>query len=318
MKKKLQVFVSSTYIDLQEEREAAVEAILGSKHIPAGMELFRAGNNSQLVTIKKWIDESDVYMLILGGRYGSIEPESGKSYTQLEYEYALKKDMPIFAVVLKDNFLFAKAAKQGDVVREDVGNTKFEEFKTLVMSKMIKEVEDCKDIKLAIKDSIAELEEEYDLMGWVRATEVEDNSEVLKKNLQLSKENVDLTKKNVRLEADLVKLKNQIKLKVDEFSIIKKKLSKENITVEIDDKGEKKEVEINCLDGFKKFSKDYSLGIDNELGMSEYNKILYFKLAPEYIKLGLLDIKKIKGPIRLIELSNFGKDFLRYLAKEDV
>lgn len=43
---------------------------------------------------KNWIEESDVYMLILGGRYGSIEPKSGKSYTQLEYEYALELGKP--------------------------------------------------------------------------------------------------------------------------------------------------------------------------------------------------------------------------------
>lgn len=36
-KKKLQVFVSSTYVDLKEERQAAVEAILNAGHIPAGM-----------------------------------------------------------------------------------------------------------------------------------------------------------------------------------------------------------------------------------------------------------------------------------------
>ena len=85
MNKKLQVFVSSTYTDLIEERQAAVQAILDAGHIPAGMELFKAGNRSQLETIYKWIDESDIYMLILGGRYGSIESKSGKSYTQLEY-----------------------------------------------------------------------------------------------------------------------------------------------------------------------------------------------------------------------------------------
>ena len=47
MNKKLQVFVSSTYTDLIEERQAAVEAILDAGHIPAGMELFKAGNESQ-------------------------------------------------------------------------------------------------------------------------------------------------------------------------------------------------------------------------------------------------------------------------------
>ena len=79
MNKKLQIFVSSTFTDLIEERQAAVEAILDAGHIPAGMELFKAGK-SQMYTIRKWIDESDVYMLILGGRYGSIEEESGLSY----------------------------------------------------------------------------------------------------------------------------------------------------------------------------------------------------------------------------------------------
>ncbi len=90
-KKKLQVFVSSTYLDLREERQAAVEAILKAGHIPAGMELFTAGSDSQLDTIQRWIDESDVYMLILGGRYGSLDPKTALSYTELEYDYAVNK-----------------------------------------------------------------------------------------------------------------------------------------------------------------------------------------------------------------------------------
>jgi hypothetical protein len=83
-KKRLQVFVSSTFIDLRDERQAAVEAILSAGHIPAGMELFAAGDESQMEVIKGWIDQSDVYLLILGGRYGSIEPKTGKSYVELE------------------------------------------------------------------------------------------------------------------------------------------------------------------------------------------------------------------------------------------
>jgi hypothetical protein len=69
MKKKLQVFISSTYTDLQDERQAAVEAILRAGHIPAGMELFAAGDTSQMEVIRRWIDDSDVFLLILGGRY---------------------------------------------------------------------------------------------------------------------------------------------------------------------------------------------------------------------------------------------------------
>ena len=147
MNKKLQVFVSSTYTDLKEERQAAVEAILDAGHIPAGMELFKAGNESQLKTIYKWIDESDVYMLILGGRYGSIEAKSGKSYTQLEYEYALSKDIPVFAVVLSNLFLAQKITNLGlKNATEQIAPDKYQTFKALVMSKIIREVDDRKDI----------------------------------------------------------------------------------------------------------------------------------------------------------------------------
>lgn len=316
MKKKLQIFISSTYLDLQEEREAAVEAVLGSKHIPAGMELFRAGNKSQLETIKKWIDESDIYMLILGGRYGSIEPESRKSYTQLEYEYALKKGIPIFAVVLKDEFLYKKAANQGNDVIKDISNPEFQKFKELVMSKMIKEVEDCKDIKIAIKDSIVELDEEYDLVGWVRAIEMEKSDEILKENLQLSKEIADLTKKNIKIESELIKIKSINKLKTKEFEVIRKKLLSENVKLKENDDDD--EIELNCLEAFEKYNKYYALGIDNRDGMTVLEKYLYARLAPKCIGLGLLEIKKVKGYIRIIELSKDGKEFLKYLAKKDI
>src|SRR5947208_4527960 len=109
MNKKLQIFVSSTYTDLLKERQAVVEAILMAGHIPAGMELFAAGDKTQLETIRRWIEESDVFMLILGGRYGTFEEESKKSYIQLEYEYALEKCKPMFAAVITEGYLDNKA-----------------------------------------------------------------------------------------------------------------------------------------------------------------------------------------------------------------
>ena len=78
MKKKLQVFISSTWTDMILERQAVVEAILEAGHIPAGMELFSADNKKQFEVIKKWIRDSDVFILILGGRYGSRENGIGK------------------------------------------------------------------------------------------------------------------------------------------------------------------------------------------------------------------------------------------------
>lgn len=170
MNKKLQVFVSSTYTDLIEERQAAVEAILDAGHIPAGMELFKAGK-SQMNTIKKWIDESDVYMLILGGRYGSIEEESGLSYTELEYQYALSKNMPVFAIVLKDSFLLTKASSMGrDVIFEKNNIEKYDAFKTLVKSKMVKFIDNVDQISGNIHAQLNYLlnSTEYNLTGWIK------------------------------------------------------------------------------------------------------------------------------------------------------
>ena len=169
MNKKLQVFVSSTYTDLKEERQAAVEAILDAGHIPAGMELFRAGK-SQLKTIYKWIDESDVYMLILGGRYGSIESQSGKSYTQLEYEYAISKNIPVFAVVLSEAFLTYKVNTLGlKNTMEQKAPDKYNDFKSFVMTQIIKEVNDCKDIKIVVSNSLNDFTYNHELIGWIRA-----------------------------------------------------------------------------------------------------------------------------------------------------
>ncbi|MGP8291979.1 DUF4062 domain-containing protein, partial [Vreelandella zhanjiangensis] len=105
VRKRLQVFVSSTFTDLVEQRQAAVEAILTAGHIPAGMELFTAGDESQMDVIRQWIDESDIYLIIVGGRYGSVDPKTQKSYTQLEYEYAVESDKPIFACVINESAL---------------------------------------------------------------------------------------------------------------------------------------------------------------------------------------------------------------------
>lgn len=171
MNKKLQIFISSTFTDLVEERQTAVEAILDAGHIPAGMELFKAGK-SQMKTIRKWIDESDVYMLILGGRYGSIEEESGLSYTELEYKYALSKNMPVFAIVLDDSFLFTKAAsKRGNTIFEKDNMDKYESFKKFVKTNIVKFISNTDQLFSSIHSHLNEIinDPDYNLVGWIRA-----------------------------------------------------------------------------------------------------------------------------------------------------
>ena len=97
MVKKFQVFISGTFDDLMDERQAAVEAILAAEHIPAGMEWFVAPNvDTFREVIIPWIDKSDIFLLLVGGRYGMLHPEEKKSYTHLEWEHAVNSTFANF------------------------------------------------------------------------------------------------------------------------------------------------------------------------------------------------------------------------------
>lgn len=204
MDKKLQVFISSTYLDLIEERQIAVEAILQSRHIPAGMELFAAANESQLETVKRWIDESDIYVLILGGRYGSIEEKSGKSYTHLEYEYAIKK-LPVIGIVLNDNIIENKVKYHGTKMIELDNRDKYNEFKKLVTDKTCIMIKDIKDIPIAIIKSIREAEDKYTMNGWISGKSLNEYTELVEKNNFLQGINFELNNKIQLMEKEIRK-----------------------------------------------------------------------------------------------------------------
>lgn len=97
---KYQVFISSTYEDLKEERDVVVKAVLEMGHIPVGMEMFSAGDDEQWKIIQSHIDDSDYYVVIVAHRYGSIW--EGISFTEREYDYALKIGVPILGFVIDD------------------------------------------------------------------------------------------------------------------------------------------------------------------------------------------------------------------------
>ncbi|MCC0004031.1 MAG: DUF4062 domain-containing protein [Methylobacteriaceae bacterium] len=101
MDKRYQVFVSSTFSDLQVERQEILQALLELDCIPSGMELFPAANDDQWTLIKKIISDCDYYIVVIGGKYGSIGPD-GISYTEMEYRHALSLKKPIIAFVHKD------------------------------------------------------------------------------------------------------------------------------------------------------------------------------------------------------------------------
>jgi len=98
---KLKVFVSSTITDLPNEREAAFRGISEVPAIPIMSDkTFNAMDKSSLDACISKVRESNIYLLILGGKYG-FEYES-KSITEWEYETANKLKLPTLVFNLPD------------------------------------------------------------------------------------------------------------------------------------------------------------------------------------------------------------------------
>lgn len=163
MDKRYQVFVSSTYADLQDERQEVMQALLELDCIPAGMELFPAANEDQWTLIKGVIDDCDYYMVILAGRYGSIGPD-GVSYTEMEYRYALDTGKPVIGFVHRD----PGKLPSGRCEMTDEGKAKLAVFRELVQRKMCRPWDSPSDLGSQVSRSLIKLIKSHPGVGWVR------------------------------------------------------------------------------------------------------------------------------------------------------
>lgn len=96
------IFVSSTKEDLIPYREAVETVLTGMEHIPLGMEYFVSSPDSPIDVCLATVRRSQLYIVIVGMRYGSIEEGSGKSFTELEYDEAVKNKIPVLAFIIDE------------------------------------------------------------------------------------------------------------------------------------------------------------------------------------------------------------------------
>ena len=183
MDKKYQVFVSSTYDDLQEERKAVMESLLQMNCFPVGMEYFNAADESQWEVIKQLIDECDYYVLIIAGRYGSIEESTDKSYTQKEFEYAVSKGVPIISFLHKDPNSLPKSKTEQERESEE----KLDAFKEDVKKRLCKFWTNSDQLASQVVLSLTSLIKSKPRVGWVKADQVnaESSKEILKLREQI-------------------------------------------------------------------------------------------------------------------------------------
>jgi nucleoside 2-deoxyribosyltransferase len=188
-----QVFVSSTFTDLKEEREKVLQAILECKAFPAGMELFPSADDEQFEFIKREIDSSDYYLVIIAGRYGS-RADDGVGFTEKEFDYALAQGKPILAFLIKDpsKLEFHKCEAEAE------GRARLEQFKEKAKkSRLVKHYSNPDELKSQVLQSLNYQFRVDPKRGWIPAgqSKREDLEEIrglLNKVISLEAENGEL------------------------------------------------------------------------------------------------------------------------------
>lgn len=213
MKKKYQIFVSSTFEDLKEERNLVIKAILEMGHIPVGMEMFSAGDEQQWKLIQTQIDDCDYYIVISAFRYGSLDGDTG--YTEKEYDYALKVGIPVLGFVINEGVSWpaSKIDKNASKVK------KLKAFKSKIKGRLISYWEDKNDLYGKVSIALMKQFNTSPGIGWIKSNE-STSPDVLNEISRLSTENSELRGQLIEFK------KKEDKKKEDEFQSILKTLKK--------------------------------------------------------------------------------------------
>lgn len=297
MDKRYQVFVSSTYTDLIEERQVVMQTLMENDCIPAGMELFPAADEDQFEFIKRIIDDCDYYLIVLGGRYGSVAAD-GVSYTEKEYDYATSRGLKVIALVHSnsDQIIVGKSEK------DKKGKIKLEKFRAKICKgRMVKFWNDKNQISGILSNSLSKTIKLFPAVGWVRANQVA-SVEILEEINQLRKEKEVLEAKIGSL------LKDQKILEIMEKEIIV--LGRPHQSSDQD--------EADVLQQPVKLSKIFfiaatliSTGLASERRIFQAMSELIFKenslgIAPNQIR--IINLSEVKSRLNIFDLIDFFKE----------
>lgn len=232
MEKRYQVFVSSTYADLKEERQKVIQALMELDCIPAGMELFPAADEEQFEFIKRVIDDCDYYLLIVGGRYGSLTAQ-GISYTEQEYGYALSRGLKVIALLHEkpDEIPFGKSERDPELrnllqaFRDRVGTDRLVRF-----------WKSADQLPGIVALSLSKTIKTFPAIGWVRADRASSEellseiNNLRKQNLQLQNALADVPNSNPVDLPDLAGLDEAIELHGEHYVEGRKRIWKAKAT----------------------------------------------------------------------------------------
>ena len=185
MDKKYQIFISSTYTDLKEERKEVTKALLEMDCIPTGMEMFQASDDSQWELIKRVISSCDYYIVIIAGRYGTIHPKTKKSYTQMEYEYAAEVGIPIIGFLHEnpDDLPASKIEKNRNSLK------KLQQFRKIAeKDRIVKYWSNLYELSGSVSRAVHNIIKTHPRDGWIRykGNKIENTSNSLELSKQIN------------------------------------------------------------------------------------------------------------------------------------
>lgn len=211
MNKKYQIFISSTYEDLIEERKIVQETILSMYQFPIGMEMFSADDEEQWEIIQETIDSSDYYVLIIGHRYGTVIDKGefkGISYTEKEYRYAKEKGIPILVFIISDTAVTLPKNIEKDPSKVE----KLEEFKKEAkIGRMVEWWDNKEELARKVMNSLNKQFYKGKRAGWIRAEAFDIE--------KTQNEIIELNKENRKLKKELEDLKKEIEVRIPKIEL---------------------------------------------------------------------------------------------------
>lgn len=218
MDKRYQVFVSSTFLDLQEERQEVMFTLMKMDCFPAGMELFPTADEEQWDYITKAIDQSDYYVIIVGARYGSLATGENISYTEKEFDYAVEIGKTVLVLLHKDPNSLSISKADEEIDRREALKKFREKLQT---GRLVDYWTSAADLGGKVALGLIQAIKSRPAQGWVRGNEYleqgEEVSNLLKTNLKLREKLEEIQRKEVPITINsrdaLAGLSDEVELK---------------------------------------------------------------------------------------------------------
>lgn len=130
----MKTFLSSTYVDLVDHREAAAEAIERLGQQVGRMEVFGARPDEPSEACLAEIDECDFFVGIYAHRYGYVPDGAGVSITEAEFDHAKAKNKPLFCFLVDDEHPWPPK-----MIEDEPGKSKLRSFKAKIGSGLVRD-----------------------------------------------------------------------------------------------------------------------------------------------------------------------------------